>query len=484
MSDIKVPPNWLKEPHIIRLPDQKGLQFSVSKKQALLVFDRLIERLSEKGAPYNTALVPQANHAMPVTLVEKVGKRDHAIYLFILCLWMRGGTESDTAMNFLAPLYDARPELFVPEYFIMGQDNTIPQLVREVADALNEYKLNQRVEENSVGWVYNMRKLATFWQGDPRNLMKDKPDFKTLCSRVISKKKKTQKGDRAVFVDIDKPGGFMYFQEKMAGMIAYFLMDAKLVPMFYAPVPVDIHVLRILVTNGIIYPKGKRKPEDSIGIDFYREAVRAHARDITEWYCRERKVSPVALCDTLWLLSRSFCRRNPGNSGYVVDKKRKDLELERRATARNSAGGDDLLLGFGDSIPDVAQQVKSSPEELETDTLQTELALSEDDAGELKGRKRYMGFRFHPADIWSTAHRVERFDKSCGRCPVQSTCLFNITSAAYYVAGQLLPERLRLKPPAVQEDLLDHPAFCSAHNVLVDPRVRFAPIPFDEGEGT
>lgn len=468
---------WYQEPHVVFQENQKGLKFRVSKKQALRVFDALIQRLREKGVPYNTALVPQAEFALPKTL--QTGTRQHAIFLFVLCLWMRGGTESDTAMRFLAPLYDARPELFVPEYFLVDANTT--SLVSEVATALINFKLGQRVDENSVGWVYNMRKIARHWGGDPRKLMNDKPTFDVLSRRIISKKPKKGNGpaggSHLKLLDEEKPNGFMYFQEKMAGMIAYFLIDAELVPMFYAPVPVDIHVLRILVSNEVITVRG-RKASESLGVDFYREEVRAGARMITEWYCRERKISPVALCDTLWLLSRSLCRRNPGNSGYVVDAKRKREDSLRRKAARPIFDHPELI-GVAESA-DESTLASFLPPTQGVDSAMT-VADSDSDAGELSGRKRYMGVRFNEQAIWSEASRVDRYTASCGRCSLQKTCVLNITSAAYYVAGKLLPERLRLKAPDDHGSFLSHEAFASAHHVKIDPRVRFAPIDFVEG---
>lgn len=456
---------WHEVPHVVLQPDQKGSRFKIDKKQTLLVLDKLIERLAARGIPYNYALVPQAGNTLPKQFQDRGSEgydpKQHAIFLFILCLWMRGGTESDTAIEFLTPMYERDRKLFAPEYFLQTDTSA---LIAEVAAALTEARLGNRVDENSVGWVYNMRKIARHWGGDPRRLMSDKPGFKKLCKRIVSKKPKTDEG--LVFLNEDSPHGYMYFQEKMAGMIAYFLMDAELVPMFYAPVPVDIHVLRVLVTNRVIQVVGKDE-EGAIGIDFYREEVRALARKATEWYCRTRHVSPVALCDTLWLLSRSLCRRNPGNSGYVVDTTRHKGDRLRRKTEHESLLSPHLL---GMEIEAI----------VENGDLAISSVDSDDAAGELSGRKRYLGFRFSEDTIWNESSRIERYEASCGRCPLQETCGYNVSSGAYYVAGRLLPERTRLKAPQTHGSFLDHVAFASAHHVRIDPRVRFAPIAFVE----
>ena len=428
------------ENHVVLQPNQKGLQFYASRRQAEMVFNALIQRLSEKGPPYNTAHVPQSDGFLPSNL--KRGSREHAIFLFVLCLWMRGGVESNTASTFLRRMYEERPEVFDPDMYWNWGPVATRENINLIAAVLSEYRLGQRVEDNAPGWVYNMGKLARFWKGDPRELMKDKPRFKTLVRRIIGK----TTGKNGVFVNEDNPNGFMFFREKMAAMIAYFLMDAGLVPMFYTPVPVDIHVLRILVSNQVIRVRGK-STRKAIGIDFMKARVQGLARQVTEWYCRKHEVSPVALCDTLWLLSRSMCRSNPGNSGYVADDQRK------LALKKSRAGSDDHPM-----LNLYELSVKLEEEALEI----------QDTSSGLVGRKRYLGLK-HDANALLQPQMLKRFSQSCGICPLHSTCRYNISSGSYYVSGMLLPERLRSIPPDSQVDFLNHAAFSSSFHAPVDP---------------
>ena len=363
----------------------------------------------------------------------------------MLCLWMRGGVESDTASRFLKEMYEKEPEAFIPEkYWGFGPELTKKQ-VAQVTETLQRYRLGQRVEENAPGWVYNMRKIAMFWRGDPRELMKDKPRFKVLALRIIG-----ETGKDGAFINEDNPNGFRFFREKMTAMIAYFLMDAGLVPMFYSPVPVDFHVLRLLVSNSIIRVRDK-SVEETVGINFMKEKVLALAREVTEWYSRKYRVSPVALCDALWLLSRNLCRFNPGNSGYVADDRRKSaLKIARNPRDDHPALEGISMNGNG------------------------ELASLDENTG-LTGRKRYLGLKRDKNDLLKPS-MISRLKESCGICPLVDSCKYNISSGAYYTAGMLLPERLRLTLPNGQTNFLGHSAFEETFHAHVDPTVRFAKI--------
>jgi hypothetical protein len=429
--------------HVVVQANQKGLRFYADRRQAKMVFDALIKRLSEKGPPYHAAHVPQAQQFIPANIVQ--GSREQAIFFFMLCLWMRGGVESDTASKFLKEMYEKEPGAFIPDrYWDWGLESTKNQ-ISYVTGILQRYRLGQRVDDNAPGWVYNMRKLAKFWKGDPRELMKDKPRFKVLARRIIG-----ETGEDGAFINEDNPNGFRFFREKMAAMIAYFLMDAGLVPMFQAPVPVDFHVLRLVVANRIIRVRGKNAVE-SVGIDFMKAKVQALAREVTEWYCKKHRISPVALCEALWLLSRNLCRFNPGNSGYVADDKRRSTLKVARVPVDDHPMFDGIHLnGNG------------------------KLAVTDDDPG-LTGRKRYLGLKRDEHALLKPT-MVQNFKDSCGVCPLNDSCKYNISSGAYYTAGMLLPERLRFIPPDEQEDFLDHSAFEETFRAPIDPTVRFAEI--------
>jgi hypothetical protein len=429
----------MKEYHVVLQPDQSDVEFYIDYKMAEKVFGAMIARLGQKGIPYNLAHVPQADHYLPSNL-EK-GSREHAIFLFMLCLWMRGGVESDTATIFLRKFHEEKPEYFNPLMYYDRENITIQGFVDSIKVELTHYRLSQRVEENSFGWVYNMRKLARHWDSDPRLIMSDKPSFEVLSKRIIGK----TRGGNFDFINEDSPNGFMYFREKMASMIAYFLMDAKLVTLFVTPVPVDFHVLRLLTSNLIIRVRGK-DVEQSVGIDFYHSETLRLAREVTQWYSKEYKVSPIALCDALWLLSRTLCRGNPGNSGYVYDERRKKIKRIQKKDKHSYLS-----------------------EHLDVDSDSKESTV--------KGRKRYKGLRFNEYDLFHKS-KIEKVRSTCGVCPVKDFCKYNISSGFYYIGGRLVPERLRFDPPNNQTDLMNHPAFSGSDKARIDPTVRFTEIYF------
>lgn len=427
----------MKEYHFVLQPDQSGVEFYIDYRMAEQVFGAMVQRLGQKGIPYNSAHVPQADHFLPNNLERD--SRQHAVFLFMLCLWMRGGVESDTATIFLKKFHEEKPEYFNPSMYFDRGNITVQGLIDNIKVELIRYRLNQRIDENAAGWVYNMRKLARHWDSDPRSLMIDKPNFEVLSKRIIGK----TRGGNFDFINEDSPNGFMFFREKMASMIAYFLMDAKLVPLFVTPVPVDFHVLRLLTSNLIIRVKDK-DIEQSVGIDFYRPVTLRLAREVTEWYSKEYKVSPIALCDALWLLSRTLCRSNPGNSGYVYDERRKKIKRDQEEILQPHLDTD-YILKFEEPI--------------------------------IKGRKRYKGLRFNENELFS-ANRIEKVRSTCGVCPVKDFCKYNISSGFYYIGGKLVPERLRFDPPNGQSDLMEHPAFIGSDKAKVDPTVRFTEIHF------
>ncbi len=438
----------IPQSRVVVQSNQKGLRFYVDKKKAVIVFDKMIARLKSQGPPYNKAKVPQAD--LPHNLTQ--GTKEHAVFLFVLCFWMRGGVESDTATLLLKVMYEERPDVFNPELYIERKGITNDFLIQTISEVLMKYKLGQRVEENAPGWVYNMRKLARHWEGDPRKLFADRPKFKVMAKRIIGK----TAGKNGEFKNEDKPYGFMFFRQKMTSMIAYFLMDAKLIPMFYTPVPVDFHVLRLLTTTEILGVR-KMDTEERVGVDFYKTASPPHlARRITEWYCRKYQISPLALCDALWLLSRSLCRKNPGNTSNVFDPKRKEKKLKEEPNATFA-------------FPEDADEDEEEEKNIEA------ILENSDQVVTLKGRKRYLGLKYSPEELQSE-RLMEKFKKSCGLCPVNADCRYNISSGAYYVAGMLLPERLRVIPVDSQHHFLAHPAFVGSESARLDPGVRFSEI--------
>lgn len=273
------------------------MRVRIDREQAERVFSRLLKALRGRQPPYDRAKPPQEKENLPETL--SWGGRAHAIFLFCSCYWMRGGIKSETAIRSLGKVFTEAPELFNPADF----DGNIYK-EEEVQEIFCRAGLGFHVEEIVRFWLVNFRKLERFWGGDPCNLYSEVSDYEVLCDRVIHDRNKPHREDN--------PQGFFGFREKMVSMLTYFLADAGFVDPFVFPVPVDFHVMRVLVSNEILILDGERIPVEEVAVK---------ARELTLNYCRETGTSPLELCNALWLLSSSSCNQNPANQSQEIGER-------------------------------------------------------------------------------------------------------------------------------------------------------------------
>jgi len=272
------------------------------RKRAEAVFGRLLQALQDKEYPYNLPWVtpPQARENLPPSL--KLGTREHALFLFCACYYMRGGIESYVAIRALAEIYERYPMLFLPERIDDWQKEKISDILRSVG-------LGFQASEISRNWVLNFRRLRDEWWSDPTELLRGVKSYKAACARIKNNGKKKA-----------RHRGFYGFQGKMVSMLIYFLMDAGFVDRFHFPIPVDFHVLRVVFANRLITTG--HAPSELNGNGLYIEAVLASVRRLVYRYCRRHRVNPVRLCDAVWLLSYALCAQYPGNLS-TTDKKKK-----------------------------------------------------------------------------------------------------------------------------------------------------------------
>lgn len=276
-----------------------GIRVRIQWRRAEQVFGKMLAALAAKSFPYNVSQVPHVEDNLPKSLVR--GGREEARFLFVVCFYMRGGIESDTAFISLARLYETDRRYFLDDFSDPAQQDEWQQQLRQV---LPKVGLQNRVEEVSRQWVANLAKLDHYWQGDPRMLFDGTTSFEVLCQRIVSRK------NHGGEFRPEQPQGFYGFQEKMVSMLAFFLMDTGLVPYCHLPVPVDFHVIRILVANELLTFPGTTLAQDVYGNG---KLLLAAARKLTYEYCQQNDVSYLRLCDALWLLSRYLCHRQPGN---------------------------------------------------------------------------------------------------------------------------------------------------------------------------
>ncbi len=125
--------------------------------------------------------------------------------------------------------------------------------------------------------------------------------------------------------------------------------------------------------------------EDLPNGNYYHSEVLAEARALTLWYAQEHNINPLRFCDAVWCYSRAVCEQNPGN--------------ETRGRGRYRKGG------LGRKAPIRAAEV-----------------------------------------VWSRS-QLEAYERSCGRCPVEASCKWNIPSGPYYVQGKLIIRGPRRRSP-------------------------------------
>lgn len=257
-----------------------------NRDHAYAVLDTLSSAYFNHQYPYSleSTQVPQDEKNMPTTLER--GGRDHAMFLWNVCAYMRGGTQSGFAVSALGKLYDKRPDLFLPETVLaVSQD--------EIADELSSVGLGFQYTA-AKQWHQNSSLLLEKYEGDPRKVFDGVQDYDELVDRVKNKG--------------PKKGGFLGFREKMTSMAAYYLMEAGLVEEFPFPVPVDIHVMRVSIANQFV-----TFPEATLPSNVLSDTLLSVLRDLYLDYAIDRDINAVDLSNMVWLLSDALCSNSPGN---------------------------------------------------------------------------------------------------------------------------------------------------------------------------
>ncbi|PCI19854.1 hypothetical protein COB64_03085 [Candidatus Wolfebacteria bacterium] len=287
------------------------MKLHVDYTRAESIFNVLLERLKEKKFPYDRDL-----ELVPDKIFEHFEPRSiqHALFLFCACYYMRGGIKSSTAIMSLSNVCDAHPEFFIPEYIseIKSTDEE-NKLIKKMMGVLQDNGLAFNASVIPKFWIRNFQKLHTFWNGNPMSLLKSTNSYKKTCE-IISNK--------GTFSSAH-PNGFYGFQEKMVSMLIYFYIHAEIVDSATFPIPIDFHVLRIMVAHKII-TKGKYKENKN----FFGDEILKKARSLSVRYCKNNNISSKELSDALWFLSRDLCGTHPGNESHIGPYKARKTEIQ------------------------------------------------------------------------------------------------------------------------------------------------------------
>jgi hypothetical protein len=358
----------------------------MDQKRADKVFSLLYRRHEAKLEPYDKPIVQDVKY-MPKGMVW--GSREHSLYLFFLCIYMKGGIISSVAIINLSRLYEAHPEIFLPENLLGFEDHELEWVIEWLGQKLREYGLGVNVEESKMTWVWNSQKLAKYWDSDPRKIFvrsdeiaeetwhsyeAAKANFDALGTILMRKNNMTHEEFK------ESPNGFYGFRHKMVSMIIYFYDDAGIIKRIPYPLPVDFHILRVFFATGILKMKKNKKRKWRTHRWDYRERFLPYAREVALRYVVETKADPRILAECPWILSKTWCVQHPGNSSSVDKVNR--------------------------------------------------------------ARRRYIT---DLPVVWNEKTE-RRYDRTCGRCPVEHLCEWNIPSAYYYVKGAIVLRSRRAKP--------------------------------------
>lgn len=317
-------------------------------EQADLVFGRLLHAQEHKVFPYDQIVLPQ-------DFVPEAIKKDdvtHARFLFYVCHYMRGTIKSDHAVTQLVKLWEYDPYLFHPHHARKRDTDELSRLLKRYipygATTVNE------------AWVINSARLVDHWGGDPRNIFKEVGNASDMYRLITNKKVRGKKPKNGS----DKEWGFIFFQEKMASMLAYFLMEAGLIESSTITPPVDFHLLRLMIATEVI-----KITEESACETLRYEHMSPLGIEVIQKYCDDNDINMVTMGNALWPLSVGLCSQAPGNSMVNAQKEKKKAES--------------LVIN------------------------------------------------------WNNPNHYESFMRSCGSCPLESVCKFNVPSGLYYYTGQL-----------------------------------------------
>jgi len=126
------------------------MQIRINRRRVREVLDTVIDQYRSNDYPYNLPRARLPQEFLPKRL--ELGTREHAMFLFCLCYYMRGGKKSVTSAKDLAKLYDLVPDLFEAEFAVEQTE----EFIRERLEAVGLHFLKNFVP---LAWIENARYL-------------------------------------------------------------------------------------------------------------------------------------------------------------------------------------------------------------------------------------------------------------------------------------------------------------------------------------
>lgn len=273
---------------------------SIDWDRAEVVCGELLAAFRGKTYPYGEAW------ALPQTFITDAIKKDplvHGRFLFYVCHYMRGKIKSDYAVKQLVGMWEKSPHLFDPK--IAMQAERFEELTQTL-----EGVLRYKFLEIARFWQENTRRLVLHWNADPRRIFDDVDSADDMYRFITNKKIRGVRPKDSEHSD----WGFVGFQEKMASMLAYYLMEAKLVADFSASPPVDFHLIRVMLATKMLVVCESRTQT------LRYEHLTPSGIKLLEEYGRKHSTSLVELGNALWMLSVVLCSGAPGNASSATKR--------------------------------------------------------------------------------------------------------------------------------------------------------------------
>lgn len=282
------------------------MDLTVNEPLAGVVLGKIWERYQSGTYPYDNYQGQLPQNYIPDTL--KLGGKEEAWYWMVMCLWMRGGINSTDAAKSLKKLFENLANrrclnLFVPEQAARMKPGRIVQLLEQAGLGMHQVAPNL---------VRNAACLVEHWDGDVQAI------FEGVASLA---------DPYQVCYDRLQESGFEGFRYKITSMLLYFLVERGLIKEFPFPPPVDFHLQRVAVATAIIEPRDGRDviAYSQRGYDQLEGLLRPLYLD----YALSREIPGNRMTDMLWVLSRTLCRRYPGNRTRQIGKnKARSTKLE------------------------------------------------------------------------------------------------------------------------------------------------------------
>ena len=285
---------------------------SIDYSRALLVVETTLRAYRKRDYPYHNIRLPQDE--IPDSI-----RNDPLIFarlLFYSCLYMRGTIKSSFAMKQMIAMFLAWPELFNP-YLAkdFGVEDIEPFLARYIP---------YRSMEIARFWIENSRRLALRWDGDPRLIFGSARSAGKVYRFVTNRDSVKIKSRTDAF----REDGFLGFQKKMTGMLAYFLESCGLIEPMRIEIrpPVDFHHIRIARATRMIVvsPRLKTARYESM----FPIVMRLYGRLMKDLHLGMRELG-----DMFWIISERLCSASPATEtrgGAIVSPDWDDATTRER----------------------------------------------------------------------------------------------------------------------------------------------------------